>query len=82
MQSKPWQSVILIIFSYGLFNASLAQQTPETESNEAYPSEQLLEFLADFGEIDEQTFELIEYHALQRDRQESRQKPQEKSDDE
>ena len=50
----------------------------QSEQTPPYPSEQMLEFLADFGNVDEQTFELIEYHALQRDAQ----APQEKKDDE
>lgn len=42
-------------------------QTSNHESGQAqnYPSEELLEFLAEFGDLDEETFKLIEYHALQ-----------------
>jgi len=81
MQSKPWQAVMLIFFCSAFFHSSHAQQTA-TDSNNDYPSEQLLEFLADFGEVDEQTYELIEYHALQRDRQTPEQPAQEQQDDE
>lgn len=45
--------------------------------NELYPSEELLEFLADFGDADDETYELIEYHALQ----DIKTKDQEKPDD-
>ena len=59
---------------------TLAEEATDTNSSAetAQPSAELLEFLADFGDVDEQTYELIEYHALQRDRN----KAQEKSDDE
>ncbi len=82
MQSKPWQAVILIFFCSAFFHSSHAQQATASDPEDAYPSEQLLEFLADFGEVDEQTYELIEYHALQRDRQKPEQPAQEQQDDE
>jgi len=79
MQSKPWTLTCGFLLGIGLSSTGFAQQTPadNTQTTE-YPSQQMLEFLADFGAVDEQTYELIEYHALQRDRK----KPQEKSDDE
>jgi hypothetical protein len=45
---------------------SVAQQ-PESDLNRAdfYPSAELLEFLADYGDLDEETYSIIEYHALQ-----------------
>lgn len=79
MPPKPLTLLGGLLLGASLSNASLAQQTPADDaSTEDYPSQQLLEFLADFGDVDEQTYELIEYHALQRDRN----KAQEKSDDE
>ena len=79
MQTKPWQSVLGILLSGWLVSTSHAQSTVLDEpTQQPYPSESLLEFLADFGAVDEQTYELIEYHALQRDSQQ----PKEKSDDE
>jgi len=42
-----------------------AQETDNKGHAEPYPSAELLEFLADFGGLDEQTYNLIEYHALQ-----------------
>lgn len=49
----------------------------ETGQTENYPTGELLEFLADFGDIDEETFKLIEFHALQ----DSAAAKQEKSDE-
>lgn len=49
-----------------LLSPSLAQNTTsDVTQTDVYPSEELLEFLAEFGTIDEDTYELIEYHALQ-----------------
>ena len=42
---------------------ALADSHMDTQDT-PYPSAELLEFLAEFGELDEQTYELIEYHAL------------------
>ena len=42
-----------------------AQDSFQHRPAQTQPSQQLLEFLADFGTIDNQTYELIEYHALQ-----------------
>lgn len=42
-----------------------AQESAQHRPAQSLPSQQLLEFLADFGAIDNQTYELIEYHALQ-----------------
>jgi len=44
------------------------QKSPATDPQVPTPSLELLEFLADFGDIDPQTLELLEYHA-RRDRQ-------------
>lgn len=56
--------------------AALAQDATQQNSAETQPSAELLEFLADFGAIDNQTYELIEYHALQ-----DRKSEQEKTDE-
>lgn len=49
-----------------LLSSAMAQQVDADSSQPAAPpSLELLEFLADFGEVDEATFELIEYHARQ-----------------
>ncbi len=82
MHDKRWFIYILVFLIGWLASIGLAQDKPA--QNDAaktppsnYPSQSLLEFLADFGDVDEQTYELIEYHALQRDH-----KQQEKSNDE
>lgn len=59
------------------FTPVMAQDTTDYATTENQPSLQLLEFLADFGAIDNQTYELIEYHALQ----DSDKSDQEKSDE-
>ncbi len=47
-----------------LLSPAMAQQQSSVGSKVvSAPSLELLEFLADFGEIDEATFEMIEYHA-------------------
>lgn len=47
-----------------LLSPVIAQQDNSNGSQAvAAPSLELLEFLADYGEIDEATFEMIEYHA-------------------
>lgn len=51
----------LSLFILTTANAQQSDQQPATTQ----PSKQLLEFLADFGAVDQQTYELIEYHALQ-----------------
>lgn len=82
MQHIRWQTGIWLILVFCLGPNALAQQKQQQtndEDKQPYPSEQMLEFLADFGDIDEQTYELIEYHALQRDRKPD---PQESPDDE
>lgn len=52
----PW---LLLIAS-----ASLPAAAQEQEPARAYPSAELLEFLADFGNVDEDTYDLIEFHAI------------------
>ena len=42
-----------------------AQSEPEAVSQEEPPSPALLEFLAEFGDLDQQTFDLIVFHGLQ-----------------
>ena len=44
---------------------AMAQESTPAETTETLPSAEFLEFLADFGAIDNKTYELIEYHALQ-----------------
>ena len=57
----PWLSLSLLLLS-----PVLAQQVDADGSQVvAPPSLELLEFLADFGEVNDATFELIEYHARQ-----------------
>lgn len=58
--------LILPGLSLLLLSPAMAQQV-DADSSQAVapPSLELLEFLADFGEVDEATFELIEYHARQ-----------------
>ncbi len=46
--------------------AGAQQKSPPPPAGDEPPSLELLEFLADFGAIDEQTWQLLEYHA-QRD---------------
>lgn len=41
------------------------QDTTLKVENENYPSASLLEFLAEFGAVEDTTLELIEFHALQ-----------------
>jgi len=79
MQHIRWQTGIWLTLVFCLGPNALAQQQTDDEDKQQYPSEQMLEFLADFGDIDEQTYELIEYHALQRDRKSD---SQESPDDE
>lgn len=58
-------AVVLILWLF-LLSPTLAQNSQhESELSTTYPSEELLEFLADFGDIDDQTFDLIEFHAQQ-----------------
>ncbi len=57
MPAKAMTGVMLAM----LGGAALAQNNPPT------PSLELLEFLAEFGDVDAQTYDVIEYHA-QRDR--------------
>ncbi len=59
-------NIILPGLSLLLLWSALAQQT-EADGSQAVapPTLELLEFLADFGEVDGATFELIEYHARQ-----------------
>ncbi len=40
-----------------------AQEVESAATTEIQPSIQLLEFLADFGALDHQSYELIEYHS-------------------
>lgn len=54
-----------VLFSLVLWLLLLSPAVAQESTDELYPSEELLEFLADFGDIDEETYELIEYHALQ-----------------
>ncbi len=59
-------NIILPGLSLLLLSSTLAQQAGADASQAvAPPTLELLEFLADFGEVDEATFELIEYHARQ-----------------
>ena len=53
-----------------------AQDVKQQMPPDNHPSTQLLEFLADFGAIDDQAYDLIEYHALQDSKSE-----QEKTDE-
>lgn len=60
----------LTSFWAGLWLISLNPCLAQNESHERHsdfqqPSLELLEFLADFGELDDETYNLIEYHALQ-----------------
>jgi hypothetical protein len=58
--------LILPGLSLLLLSSALAQQANVDGSKSvAAPSLELLEFLADFGEVDAATFDLIEYHARQ-----------------
>ncbi len=47
-----------------LLTALVCPQAGADDRPPIYPSAELLEFLAEFGELDEETYELIEYHAL------------------
>ena len=59
-------NIILPGLSLLLLSSVLAQQgNADGAQAAAPPSLELLEFLADFGEVDEATFNLIEYHARQ-----------------
>ena len=59
-------NIILPGLSLLLLSSVLAQQVNADGAQAvAPPSLELLEFLADFGEVDEATFNLIEYHARQ-----------------
>lgn len=66
----------LSLFMLTTADAQQSDQQPATTQ----PSKQLLEFLADFGAVDQQTYELIEYHALQ-DSHNEKEKEQEKSNE-
>ena len=80
MHDKRWPIYISVFLISWLSSIGLAQDKPAQDDagktqQPDYPSQQLLEFLADFGGVDEQTYELIEYHALQRDSQQQQEKP-------
>lgn len=63
---QTWHLLLFSILWLFLLSPTLAQTSNhESGQSENYPSKELLEFLADFGEIDDATFELIEFHALQ-----------------
>lgn len=53
-----------------LMSVKALAQPPEAIDDNGQPSAELLAFLAEFGDVDEQTFELLLYHGLQ-DSQES-----------
>ncbi len=80
MLDKRWINALGWLLFCG-FASSASAQSGEADGEKepaTYPSAELLEFLADFGAVDEQTYELIEYHALQRDQPDAA----EKKDDE
>lgn len=52
-----------------------------TEQGNQLPGRELLEFLAEFSEVDEATYELLEYHA-QRDLQKEKADPAQENSDE
>lgn len=52
-----------------------------TEQGNRLPSRELLEFLAEFPEIDEETYELLEFHA-KRDLQNANADPAQENNDE
>lgn len=52
-----------------------------TEPVNRLPSRELLEFLAEFSEVDEETYELLEYHA-QRDLQKAKADSTQENNDE
>lgn len=59
---------LLVFFCLWLFLLTPTwTQSANHESGQArnYPSRELLEFLAEFGDMDEETFRLIEFHAQQ-----------------
>lgn len=61
---------------------SFAQEdSTHGDLQQEYPSEELLEFLADFGALDNETYELIEFHALQDAQKPSPEPSAEKEDD-
>jgi hypothetical protein len=62
MHIRHLLAVLLLI----LLLPVMAQNSDEdSKHTKQYPSEALLEFLAEFGDVDEETFQLIEFHALQ-----------------
>jgi hypothetical protein len=52
-----------------------------TEQDNRLPSRELLEFLAEFSEVDEETYELLEFHA-QRDLEKAKADPDQENNDE
>ena len=44
-------------------SANAQQDTAKSKNSTVEPSMELLEFLADFGDVDDATFDIIEFHA-------------------
>ena len=57
--------VILGLWLFLISPVSAQNSQHESEPSATYPSEEMLEFLADFGDIDNETFDIIEFHAQQ-----------------
>ena len=70
---------VSVLLTVGLLylTPAQAQQPGANDATILRPSVELLEFLAIYGELDEETYDILEYHALQ----DSAAQPQESPDD-
>lgn len=61
--SKPWMGIVLGCWlSLPIPPAAHADKHNKNQSEDEIPDRELLEFIAEFGDTDNETFELMIYH--------------------